>query len=116
MLDIDPHGMTARVMEKKISGLSPKDQVFVARNELPDPLPDNVTWFRAALDAVAERADLTACTEAVVLIPAGMSFFGTSACRFPARVKSPRFCRWNWPRICRKTSVYRISFLWISDL
>ncbi len=74
MLDIDPHGMTARVMEKNIRTLSQRSGL-VARNELPDPLPDNVTWFRAALDAVAERADLTACTEAVVLIPCRDVFF-----------------------------------------
>lgn len=75
MLDIAAHGMTAVVMEKKLSGSSPKDQVFVARSELPDPLPENVSWYRAALDAVAEKTNLTACQEAVVLIPGRAVFF-----------------------------------------
>ncbi len=75
LLDIDPLGMTARVMEKKLSGLSPRDQAFVPRKELPDLKSEKVSWFRAALDAVMEKTDLTACTEAVVLIPGRDVFF-----------------------------------------
>ncbi|MDZ7664898.1 MAG: hypothetical protein U5K27_06135 [Desulfotignum sp.] len=75
MLDIAVHGMTAMVMEKKISGFTPTGQTSVARKELPDPLPEDVSWYRAALDAVAEKIDLSSCTEALVPDPRPGSLF-----------------------------------------
>lgn len=75
VLDIAPHGITAMVWEKKLSGLMPAGQVSVARQELPDPLPEGVSWYRAALDAAAEKTDLSSCGEALVMIPGRDLFF-----------------------------------------
>jgi general secretion pathway protein L len=77
VLDIDPYAMNAMamVMEKKLSGHSHSGQIVVTRDELPDPLPENVSWYRAALDVVVQKADMIACREAVVLIPGRTVFF-----------------------------------------
>jgi general secretion pathway protein L len=75
VLDIEDHGMHAEIWEKKISGITRTGQVSAARNQLPDPLPEDGLWYRAALDALARQTDLSSCTEALVLIPSRNVFF-----------------------------------------
>ena len=67
MLDVAAHGMTGAVCGPGLSGTLPAAPVFAARDGLPG-IPETGSWFQAALDAVADKLDLSGCTEAVVLI------------------------------------------------
>lgn len=75
ILDISDHGMHAVIWEKNFSGFTRTDQALAIKSELPDPLPEDGLWYRSALDIIAEKTDLSACTQALILLPSTNVYF-----------------------------------------
>lgn len=75
VLDIDGIGMHAAIWEKKWSGFIQTDHEFTAESELPSFPSEQGLWYRAALETLAGKTDLSSCSEALVLIPCKEVFF-----------------------------------------